>query len=210
MADVEVTCSKCGKTVTISQFVDRTNLKCRECGTPLEVPAPPEERPKPKVQPPKEKDGNPLFEPPPEPTQKELRKAARKRHSKLAGKTNHAIIAAILFVVLGAAAGLLRYGGLLPPHYLAFWRKEAIFVFLAFHILIVLKAVKESMFQAILALLVPGYSLYFAFFRCDDFYLRAVLAALLIGGGEDAFKVFGQYLKEAIAYVDYLLRWGER
>ena len=210
MADVQVTCASCGKTVKLSEFVDRSTAKCRDCGAPLDVPVTPPKHQKPKVRPYVAAEHAAHFEPPPEPSKKEMRKAGRKRQAKLKGKVQHAMIAAVIFVVLGTAAGLCRYGGILPQRYLDFWRLEAIWVFLAFHILILLKAIKESVFQAILCLLVPGYSLYFVFLRCDDFYLRAVVAALLIGGGQDGLELFTEYWQEAIAWVDYMLRWGER
>ena len=210
MADVKVVCPQCGKTVTLSQFVDRANAACRACGAPLDVPEPPAQREKPKLRPPEHTDHSSIFVPPPEPSAAELRKAGKRRRKKLKGRAPHAAIAATLFVVLGTAAALCRYGGLVPAYWLDIWRLEAIWVFVAFHILILLKAVKESIFQGILCLLVPGYGLYFVFLRCDDFYLRAVVAALLVGGGQDGLELFTQYWREAVEMVDYLLRWGER
>jgi hypothetical protein len=42
------------------------------------------------------------------------------------------------------------------------------------------------MLQGILCLFIPGYSFYYLFGVTDEFYLRAIVAGLLVGIGQDA------------------------
>ena len=52
--------------------------------------------------------------------------------------------------------------------------------------MLVIKAMSDSMMQGILCLFIPGYSFYYLFLVTDEFYLRAIVAALLVGIGQDA------------------------
>jgi len=105
---------------------------------------------------------------------------------KVKSGINHALLAGLLFVVLGAGAWYLRYGHVLPDDILAYSAKYSWIVVLAINFMIVLKAMTDSMLQGILCLFIPGYSLYYLFVVTDEFYLRALIAALLIGIGQDA------------------------
>ena len=92
--------------------------------------------------------------------------------------------------------GYLRYGGGLPPEYLALAAEYSWIVFMAFHIIVVLKAMTDGMMQGILCLLVPGYSLFYIFAVSDDFYLRAVFGGLLIGIGQDSAIKINMYASQ--------------
>jgi len=108
-------------------------------------------------------------------------------------RVSHAAIAGALFLVLGGTMGWLRYGGGLPPQYLALATKYGWIAVMTFHIIIVLKAMTDGMMQGILCLLVPGYSLFYLFAISDDFYLRAVFGGLLVGLGQDAAVKLNMY-----------------
>jgi hypothetical protein len=113
----------------------------------------------------------------------ELRPQVEENRSRV----NHALIATLIFVALGGGMGYLRYGGggVLPPNILEMSIEYSWIVFLVFHAFVVLKAMTDNMLQGILCLLVPGYSLFYLFTISDNFYLRAVLAGLLVGIGQD-------------------------
>jgi len=111
-------------------------------------------------------------------------------------RVSHAAIAATLFVVLGGTMGWLRYGGGLPPQHLALAAEYGWVAVMAFHIIIVLKAMTDGMMQGILCLLVPGYSLFYLFAISDNFYLRAVFGGLLVGLGQDAGVKLNMYASQ--------------
>jgi hypothetical protein len=71
-------------------------------------------------------------------------------------------------------------------------------------VLIILKAFEDQVFQGILCLLVPLYSLYYAFGVMDSLYVRALIAAVLIGIGQDAAEV--SQLK-AFDAIEFVRRW---
>ncbi len=218
MPDIAITCSKCETITTVSEFVDETKLKCRKCGGRLEKPGaltaaiarheattsteqPPtptqrgglrlakrnrEYTPIPKTG---DEPITPIMPIPPPEVQTgslELRPQIKddKKH------INHTLIASLLFVILGGAMGYLRYGGVLRPHILDMAIEYSWIAFMIFHVMIVLKAMTDSILQGVLCLFVPGYSLFYIFTISDDFYLRAIFAGLLVGIGQDtAFKL---------------------
>jgi len=210
VADIEITCPNCATVTTISEFVDDAKLQCRSCGAHLEKPGalaqaakcegtpvsppPPTQsglrlakRQREYTAPPTDEGDNALkaiVEAPATQGQTvplELRPEIKDDTRRI----NHAAIAAALFVVLGGAMGYLRYGNILPEDILALTVEYSWIAFVAFHAMIVLKAMTDNIMQGILCLLVPGYSLFYIFTISDDFYLRAALAGLLVGIGQD-------------------------
>jgi ribosomal protein S27E len=124
-------------------------------------------------------------------------------------RVSHAAIAGALFLVLGGGMGYLRYGGGLRPDYLALSAEYGWIAVLAFHVIVVLKAMTDSMMQGILCLLVPGYSLFYIFAVSDDFYLRAVFGGLLVGLGQDAAVKLNMYASQmANVAHDFIQRGG--
>lgn len=223
MADIQITCSKCSAKTTVSEFVDGSNLQCRSCGARLEKPGalaaaaatkgegaaefstPPPTQPGLRLAKRQREYTAPAGEsedvlkaianaqpPPEEETPLELRPEVKPDTRRV----SHAAIAAILFVVLGGLMGWLRYGGGLRADYLALAAEYGWIIVMAFHVAIVLKAMTDGMMQGILCLLVPGYSLFYIFAISDDFYLRAVFGALLIGLGQDAAFKLNMYASQ--------------
>jgi len=84
----------------------------------------------------------------------------------------------------------LRYGDVPATRHLEIMQQYGPLVITAFHILAVLKAFQDSVFQGILCLLIPFYSFIYLFFVNDDFYARAVVAGLLVGIAQDSYLFF--------------------
>ena len=105
----------------------------------------------------------------------------------------------IVFVVLGGAMWYLRYQPFLKPDQLEMMKTYGPFAVIGLHVVITLTAFQDSVFQGILCMLVPFYSLYYVFLVTDAFYLRAVGAALLIGVGVDSALFFQGLANEWIA-----------
>ncbi len=213
MADINITCQKCSTETTISEFVDDSNLKCHSCGATLEKPGgliqdATKDRPDAPMAPTPSKSKLRVARRKKEPaiTKEESQASLQdivedaEGDSDLTGDKlnlrpevkanksgmNHAIFAGLLFLVLGAGTGYLRYGGVLPDNILELSVLYSWIVFLAFHVMITLKAMTDNMMQGILCLLIPGYSLFYLFAISDNFYLRAAVAGILIGIGQDA------------------------
>jgi uncharacterized MnhB-related membrane protein len=110
--------------------------------------------------------------------------------------------------VLGSISGFFRYGGGLSGTETQFLKEYGIFMLLAVHIFIVLKAFKDSIFSGVLSLLVPFYSFYYLFFISDDFILRAVVGALLLGVGQDSVTDFNHIALKVVKGVDGWIQSG--
>lgn len=131
---------------------------------------------------------------------------------------HNARIAWALFLLFGCAAAFLRYGSQFwPGQYqqaseAAPWlfngfqdlRALAPWIILICHVVIVLGALREAIFQGILCVLVPAYSFYFLFVIWDHFLLRAVVGALLVGLGQDAAVTYQGVITRII---DSVTRW---
>jgi hypothetical protein len=209
MADITITCAACGKVNAFSEFVSSEAFKCRGCGGPLSRPAGVDggERAKTKFSPMgidldtqarAEADSQEARDPRPE------QKNVSGRHTKAV--VRHHWYAWALFFFLGAIAAYLRYGGGLSKVHLGLLAEYAIFGAFALHILIILKAFEDSVFQGILCLLIPLYTVYYIFSVSDAIYLRAVAGAVLIGIGQDAAVVLQDRFLQAVTFVH---RWIE-
>lgn len=92
----------------------------------------------------------------------------------------------LIFVVLGGLMWGLRYGGLLEGHHLALLKEYGPYAVLVLHVVLILMAFQDTVFQGILTLLIPLYSFYWLFAVSDAFLMRALVAALFIGIGQDS------------------------
>ena len=121
------------------------------------------------------------------------------------------ILAWIVFLLIGGAMGCLRYSHCLPPEQFALFAKYGWMVVVAMHVTVVLMAFSDTVFQGILCLVIPFYSLYYILFISDAFLVRAIMAGLLVGVGQDALVVFQ---REAVRIIDTVNHWisagGER
>jgi len=204
MADIDLRCPECSQAVTVSEFVDPTSLTCRKCGASLQVPETVKPKPKPL---PRRADEETEPEPEPKPGKRvkpaaqrgNVRRQQAKRYST--GSVNvsqNATLAWIIFVILGGGMGYLRYGGSSAGLVLGYSGEYAAVIMLGFHCLIVIKAFAESVFQGVLCLLVPFYSLYYIFMVADDFLMRAVFGGLLVGLGQDWAEVVQGHLATTV------------
>lgn len=110
----------------------------------------------------------------------------------------------LIFVLLGGVMGFLRYGGVLGKSALDSVAMVAPFIGLALHLYLLTLAFKDSVFHGILALLVPGYSLYYLFLISDKFILRSAIGGLVVGIGQDAGT---WYFKQAAVFAKAASEW---
>ena len=105
----------------------------------------------------------------------------------------------LLFLALGGALGFLRYSKYLQPQHLEMIVKYGPYAVILLHIAVTLTAFQDTVFQGILCILIPFYSLYYLFLVTDAFYLRAAGAGLLVGVGVDSAIFFQLHAQELIA-----------
>ena len=196
MADLEVRCPKCGKEATVSEFAFARGLSCRACGETL--PRPPSA---PSTQGKRSfRMGQTWAQHSPSSSAKDETQAApspewrfntqmrdmrdqpdRKR------KINPALLPWLLFATLACAMYFIQRHAIPALEAEDIRATAAPIVYLVFHILITLKAFKDSVFHGVLCFLLPPYALYYMFLASDDFYLRAVFGASLLVIGQDTF-----------------------
>jgi ribosomal protein S27E len=206
MADIDIKCGKCGTVITVSEFADQSNLVCHKCGEPLKKPDVPAVKTKPSVkklsvaeQPAATAVDATSQEPTGWQVSQEALKASRPRGK---GLPTHLIWSLLLFLVLGSVMAYLRFcDGYLAKN-IPLIRTYGPITIITFHILILLKAFKDSVFQGILCLLIPLYSFYYLFTVSDDFYMRSVVAGILVGIGWDSGIVFNQWTQAVIKLVN--------
>lgn len=201
-------CTKCGGALSTSPAAkevtapDASRLRLKRDTRP--PPPPPgeeqaEEEPVPKVRAP----GDPM---PSDSTFAQLishnRPAPRQKTS-----SKH-IMSWVMFIVLGGTMGFLRYGNILTTDQLDLAARYGPFVLLALHVVIILMAFKDSVFQGILCLLIPGYTLYYVLLLSDSFYMRALTAALLIGLGQDSALYYKDVATETFEAVSAWIESG--
>jgi ribosomal protein S27E len=209
MADIDIQCPDCKTITSVSEYAAVSFVTCKSCGRRLERPvvgADPTAGRKLRLR--TETPSGPATDAEPQGYLSTI-KPPKKQRRKSAWRVSQHIVAWLLFVVLASGMWYLRYGDVLATRYLNMGKQFAPIIVLAFHILILLKAFQDSIFQGILCLLVPGYSLVYIFLINDDFYARAVFAGLLVGLAEDGY-IF--YHDKAIviyqAITDWLARGG--
>lgn len=233
MPDVDIQCMSCGNQISVSDVVNVDKLKCRSCGGDFlrtnadAAPAgpSPEEKRKSmmkslhkedakqklalsknksgKEQPEEENASRLAWEKLNNPEgQAEVQRQSQKMYSGLTWK------AWLLFIIIGIIAGTLRYSGLIPSSVI---QQAAIYealTVLVLHIFIVLKAFQDSVFQGVLCVLLPPYSIYYLFSASDDFYLRALVGGLLVGLGQDSGILFHEWSMSAVVTVNEWIASG--
>ncbi len=226
MADIEFVCKECAKPRVVSEFADVSKLKCAACGGPLckssdvqagsasdgssvsgGAPVPPGRlKRKPSEHAPAIK--NPGFSPQPESAgESDEERPPLELHPKVRKKRgiNHTLLALLVFVFCAGAMFHLRYIGGLPPSILQFSRDYAWVVVLILHGVVLLEAVKDNIFQGMLCLLVPGWSLIYLMFISDKFYLRALIAAGIVGFGQDGgVKIFDAVVQQSSVFSRWI------
>lgn len=112
-------------------------------------------------------------------------------------------LATVMFVLLGGLMALWRYG--LDPAFRTPLIDYGPWLALGLHVWIVLLAWRDDCFSGILCLLVPGYSIYYLFFKCERVFLMAFFAGLMVGVAEDTWyslqELAGHYHRQWAGWI---------
>jgi len=196
MTDVQMTCSKCGKVVRVSQYVKADSLTCPACGTPIQkimdgtIPRPGHKKLRLREKPAEfnttettKDDSEWSYH---EMMEKVPHSDEKRRHMK------HVWLSILLFLFLGGIAYLLRYHEACAP-IVPYISKFGPYTLILFWIASVSIAFKDDMLQGILCLLIPFYWAYYLFLILDKFYVRAVVAAVLIAVTQDSITFYSDW-----------------
>jgi hypothetical protein len=213
MPDIDIACPECKKHFRVSEFITSETITCPNCDAQVPLAAPGEKRepskPKKKLVLKEIVDLTPeeRGEPPAEEwTFSEQMESSKRETPK--PKLTHHIASWSIFLVLGGLMGGLKYGNIVETDLSTFW-KFSPYIVIAFNVLVVIKALKDDIFQGLLCLLVPFYWIYYLFSVSDDFYMRSVCAGLLVGVAEDSFYFFNDLWMHVYTQVtEWILAGG--
>ncbi|MDP6491158.1 MAG: hypothetical protein QGH42_06610 [Kiritimatiellia bacterium] len=218
MADVEVKCEQCGAPVVLSEYAAINTISCRSCGSALKaVPTSPtdsvSERLKLKQREAadeSEEDSDAATGDEEESTWRFDRYIEKSRGNiKTETKQSGVIWSWLCFIVIAALMASIRFLYIMPPDYLAMLQLYGPYIALMMHIVIILMAFKDTVFQGILCLLIPGYSFFYLFLVSDNFWARALMGGLLVGIGFDSALFYKDVAADVYRTVsDYIASGG--
>jgi uncharacterized membrane protein YidH (DUF202 family) len=215
MADISISCPSCGNQITVSEFVDADSLVCVKCKAKVPVPKrqpPPPASAGLKLAPLATLPPAPIAPEPGKKDKKEakgradrgvvvhtapgsaadgfqklLPSAKRSTRRRRGGKMMALVLPWVLFVILGLALAWARYWpNALPPRYFEMLVTGGVWALVALHCIVVIDAFGDEVFQGMLCVLVPGYTVYHLFVNSDKYFLRSIAAAFLLAFGWDA------------------------
>ncbi len=199
MADIDLTCTKCGSLTKVSEYISDSVIRCKACGEGIEMPKRQKtvstlklrkiEAPEPKPETPEE-DGQPESSVRGGKTvvratvmqKSEIRDGEAKRVK--AGAVMVALSWAI-FIILSAVLGYFRFYGEVPGLAKDVFIQYGLIAIGVCYVLIILLALKDNMFDALLCIVVPMYPFYYILGVSNQVIVRAIVAAILVGFGYD-------------------------
>lgn len=202
MPDVNITCPSCGKTITVSEFVDLSKLVCRSCGGLFTAPEPePAEE--------EETVGQAAAQhaPPPEAAKPEpavvVAKVVPRPRKRF--RWTYQIKCWAVFTAVGLAALVIRYCGVLGKDSLDALIAYGPLAVLGMHFYVTFRAFHDSILAGVLCLLVPFYSMYYVFWTLEDYMFRAVFAGILAGTGADTLAWMYEHGAEILPWINDFL-----
>jgi len=196
MADITVTCAKCGKENKVSEFVASKSVNCKSCGQPLEIQVQTKQT-RLQMRHIGDERGDSLRTASKGTSARtgalptsggvssvlgDVHKAREKQKNPLA------FWAWLAFLALtGLLVGAQYYIVVIDPQYTQYYMygRLAIWGFIALLVLIV--AFEDSTGQGLFCLFVPLYIVYYAFMRVEYYWLRGLFFAVVISMGSELY-----------------------
>jgi len=204
MADILVTCAHCGAKTAVSEYVDPDMAACGACGEKLNVPraevfvpAAPPPRPTSKEA--------PLLERTTTSMEASIRKRRKRIHErmKITAWSPSPMTIWIIFIVGSLTLGITRYV-ILPSHHGALETVKHFgpIVLLILHLTVCVDAFAENVMNGVIALFVPGYSLFYLYTQCDSYILRLAVGIMVVPCGQDSFNKCVEIVKWVIGMLE--------
>ena len=121
---------------------------------------------------------------------------------------SNATLSWLLFLVVGAGMGVVRYTNLTDPTYAAWLVQYGPYALIAIHIMLVIRAFGDTVYQGVLCVIIPFYSFYWLFFVSDAFYMRALVGGLLVGIGQDSVAFYQKHISDIVNKTDAWIQKG--
>lgn len=220
MADVTINCPNCSKPVTVSEYTNEKMVQCSACNTAVSVPERQKKRqfklrrnnpPPPDVQVPPIPiaPGKEVKVIPHSPSIADRRNSAYLKKDIRRVKRDKWIRRSswLLFALLAGVLCYMRfYGGFNQYVPLDDLKQYGLIAIGALYLLIIFCAVKDNMFDGLLALAVPLYPFYYVFLVSGALVLRAITAALLLAFGLDMLGLLQEWSLRLIDIINYWIR----
>ena len=207
MADITLTCGTCGNRITISEYVEVEFMTCMKCKTKVPVPKKQPEQvvatqlklapgmrgaPEPAAATPHV--GPTLIEEVREntPFMKRMRKRPRRARSIAVLIGAYAVFAALVSGLL-----YLRFWAPLPPGKHELVINGALWTLAVMHLSVIVAAFTDDIFHGLMCVLIPGYTIYYLFAHVERYFQRAIVAALLLAFGVDAFRLVAGFVHDS-------------
>lgn len=215
MTDIQLTCPACGRQNAVAEFVEDRVVTCQACGQPLPLP----ER-KPEKTGLKLKWREPLhprkqavpvdasapaagMSAVPLPSQWRSMSVARDIHRVKA----HALkvrLSWLFFLALAGGLVFIRFFGGWPGMPLETLKGYGMLAIAAAYLFVVVLALRDNMFDGLLAIVIPLYPFYYLFFSSSAVFTRALVGALLVAFGYDTLLYLQGW---AVVVSDAVNRW---
>jgi hypothetical protein len=213
VSDVSARCSSCGREILVSEFVDADSLKCSICGLQMRVSksALPK-RPPTLVRCKQEPTSSPTpavrttTAPGGDAAKRPVFRAKRRSILVRVGKMQISDYAVswVVFIVLAPVLTYVRWSGMMQGIALEDYCYYGELAFFLLYAVVLIEAFREEFFDGLLCLGAPPYAAYYLYVKSDSFFLRALMAAVLVGFGYDIFIL----LKDnAIGFYDTVNNW---
>lgn len=196
MADILLTCPACGKQTPISEYTSEKTAPCPACGKALPIP----ERIKSSNNGLKlRKITDPSTVAPIRPATEagdRISAATMGQAPKISASVTRDIrrvkrnqilqsLSWLIFIALAAALVFIRFRNGLPSVPLDTIKQYGLIAIGISYLVIIILALKDNMFDGLLAIVVPLYPFYYLFCISSAVFMRAIVAALLLAFGFD-------------------------
>jgi len=210
MADIILTCPGCGKQTSVSEYVAGTTIVCHDCGKALPVPeqtkrsgsglklrkAPDQSTITPIPTWPVTGNGSGI---PVAGVGQQSKPSASLERERRRVKRNRFVqsLSWLVFFALAAALYYIRFRQGLPGVPLDMIKQCGLIAIGISYLVIIILALKDNMFDGLLAIVVPLYPFYYLLLMSSALFMRAIVAALLVAFGFD-FILFMQAVGEDV------------
>ena len=115
-------------------------------------------------------------------------------------------LSALIFLVLAGGLAYIRFYGGWPGMPLETLKWYGMLAIAAAYLFVIGLALRDNMFDGLLAIVVPLYPFYYLFFSSSALFTRALVGALLVVFGYDALLYFQGWAAGVIDAVNYWIR----
>ena len=216
MADIQLTCPACGRLQTVSEFVEEPALACSACGQTLVLPERKPDGLKLKLRaPPRSREqAIPANAPASNGNAPVLPSLVARRSANLARDIHrgqaHALItwlSWLFFLALAGGLAYIRFYGGWPGVPLETLKWYGLLAMAAAYLFVIGLALRDNMFDGLLAIVVPLYPFYYLFFNSSALFMRALVGALLVAFGYDTLLFLQGW---SIGAIDAVKLWIQR